>query len=100
MLTERINTLRERALRFRRPPNTEWDQLYHASLAQTEGLAAPLRTARALENCFRQCTVAIHAQELIAGDSVADGADEAPRVNNRFIFGHASWRSPWPDFSA
>ena len=96
MLTERINTLRERALRFRRPPNTEWDQLYHASLAQTEGLAAPLRTARALENCFRHCTVAIHAQELIAGDSVADGADEAPRVNNRFIFGHASWRSPWP----
>lgn len=98
MPTQRINTLRDRALRFRRKPNAEWDQLYRESYARTEGVPAPLRTAKALDHCFRSCQVLIHDQELIVGDAGPEVADEATQVGHRFIFGHRDWQPPpwWP----
>ena len=94
-MNERIAEIRARALRSRRGPDPEAEELRREALAQTEGEPAVLREAKAFAHYCRNRTLVIHDGELIVG-SLSSMQYDPVEATTPEIFGRRAFATPWP----
>jgi len=94
-MSVRVANIRARALRSRRLRDVEREQLWQASLAQTEGEPAVVREAKALAHYYRSRDIIIHKGELIVGSQSCLQYDPMEATTPE-IFGRRAFASHWP----
>ena len=94
-MSERIASLRKRAMRTAGAADPTAGQLRQESMEQSEGEPAVIREAKALAHYSRHRPLVIHDGELIVGDSPRQMLDPEQEAKPTII-GRRNWQSPWP----